>query len=43
MEVAAHTLAEATRSAPLIDYAVCIVADNCTANHRGDWPMKGRK
>jgi hypothetical protein len=41
MEVDAHTLAEATRSAPFIDYAVCVDADNRPANHVGDWPVKG--
>ena len=42
MEAATHTLAEATRSAPYIDYAVCLDADNRPMNHQGDWPMKGR-
>ena len=42
MEVASHTLAEATRSAPYLDYAVCIDADNRPVNHKGDWPIKGR-
>jgi len=41
MEVASHTLAEATASAPFLDYAVCIDDSQRPANHVGDWPVKG--
>ena len=42
MEVANHTLAEATLAAPYLDYAVCIDADNRPAKHVGDWPVAGQ-
>ncbi|GAB3572261.1 hypothetical protein [Hymenobacter daeguensis] len=42
MEVANHTLAEATRTAPFIDYAVCVDDDNRPAKHVGDWPVAGQ-
>jgi stress-induced morphogen len=42
MEVATHTLAEATRRAPFLDYAVCIDDTNRPANHVGDWPVQGQ-
>ena len=42
MEVASHTLAEATRTAPFLDYAVCLDAENRPANHVGDWPTAGQ-
>jgi hypothetical protein len=41
MEIANHTLAEATTTAPFVDYAVCLDDDNRPANHVGDWPVKG--
>ena len=41
MEVANHTLAEATTTAPYIDYAVCLDDESRPANHVGDWPTKG--
>jgi hypothetical protein len=41
MEVASHTLAEATTAAPFLDYAVCIDDTNRPANHIGDWPVQG--
>ena len=42
MEVSLHNIAEATRTAPFLDYAVCVDDSNRPANHVGDWPMKGR-
>ena len=42
MEVSLHSLAEATRTAPFLDYAVCVDDSNRPANHVGDWPLKGR-
>ena len=42
MEIANHTLAEATTTAPFLDYAVYIDASNRPANHVGDWPLKGQ-
>jgi hypothetical protein len=42
MEVANHTLAEATTTAPFIDYAVCLDDSNRPAKHVGDWPVEGR-
>lgn len=36
------TLAEATKSAPFIEYAECVRDDNRPANHVGDWPEKGK-
>lgn len=42
MEIANHTFAEATASAPFVDYAVCLDADNRPTNHVGDWPVKGQ-
>ena len=42
MEVVSHPLAEATRSAPFIYYAVCIDDYNRPANHKGNWPIKDR-
>ncbi|GAC1598584.1 MAG: hypothetical protein NVS3B25_24590 [Hymenobacter sp.] len=42
MEVADHTLAEATPTAPCIDYAVCVNAENRPAKHVGDWPVQGQ-
>ncbi|MBD2770347.1 hypothetical protein IC235_20865 [Hymenobacter sp. BT664] len=41
MEVANHTIAEATTTAPYLDYAVCRDASNRPANHVGDWPVEG--
>ena len=41
MEVANHTLAEATTSAPFLDYAVCVNDGNRPAKHVGDWPVHG--
>ena len=41
MEVANHTLAEATTTAPFIDYAVCVDDSNRPAKHVGDWPTEG--
>jgi hypothetical protein len=41
MEVSAHTFAEATRSAPFLDYARCVNADDRPLNHAGDWPVEG--
>ena len=40
MEIANHTLAEATTTAPFLDYAVCVEDGNRPANHVGDWPIK---
>ncbi|WP_035568098.1 hypothetical protein [Hymenobacter sp. IS2118] len=41
MEVSNHTVAEATTTAPYLDYAVCVDADNRPAKHSGDWPIEG--
>ena len=41
MEVANHTLAEATTTAPFLDYAVCVDDGNRPAKHVGDWPVQG--
>lgn len=41
MEVSLHNFAEATRTAPFLDYAVCIDDSNRPANHVGDWPIQG--
>ena len=35
MEVTNHTLAEATTTAPFLDYAVCVDAENRPAKHVG--------
>jgi len=42
MEVSNHSLAEATNTAPFLDYAVCVDDDNRPAKHVGDWPVRGR-
>ncbi|MDO7876124.1 hypothetical protein Q5H93_15375 [Hymenobacter sp. ASUV-10] len=42
MEVSSHTFAEATRSAPYLDYAICVDAGNRPYNHVGDWPEEGQ-
>ena len=41
MEVANHTLAEATTTAPFLDYAECVDDGNRPAKHVGDWPVQG--
>jgi hypothetical protein len=41
-EVANLSLAEATRTEPVLHYAYCVDADNRPANHTGDWPEEGR-
>ncbi len=35
------SLAQATKSFPVIQYARCIDADRRPANHVGDWPTEG--
>jgi hypothetical protein len=42
MEVSNHTLAEATTTAPFVDYAVCVDDANRPAKHVGDWPVRGQ-
>ncbi len=42
MEVACHSLAEATLIAPYLDYAVCVNDEARPANHVGDWPVAGQ-
>lgn len=42
MEVSNHTLAEATTTAPFIDYAVCVNDEHRPAKHVGDWPVQGQ-
>lgn len=42
MEVACHSLAEATRIAPYLDYAVCVNDEARPTNHVGDWPVAGQ-
>ncbi|WP_324679298.1 hypothetical protein [Hymenobacter sp. GOD-10R] len=41
-EVANLTLAEATRHAPVIEYARCLDASQRPGNHVGDWPEEGQ-
>ncbi|MBC6991086.1 MULTISPECIES: hypothetical protein [Hymenobacter] len=41
-EVGNLSLQEATRHAPVVDYARCIDVSKRPANHAGDWPEEGK-